>query len=66
VELASLTDGNLIAILAIIVSVFGLLLTAIGVLVLSRFSDLGDRIDEMRADLRVLWERIDRQQDKDH
>jgi hypothetical protein len=48
---AGLTGADLIGILAIVVTVFGLLLTAIGVMVLARFSSLNDRISEVKKDL---------------
>jgi hypothetical protein len=57
-----LTAADLIALLSIVVVIFGLLLTAIGVLVLNRFNALNDRITELKndiqGDLRVVWGQI--------
>lgn len=48
---AGLSGADLIGILAIVVTLFGLLLTAIGVLVLRQFSGLSERITEVKTDL---------------
>lgn len=48
-----LTAADLIAILAIIVTVFGLLLTAIGTLILRQFNSLDARITEVKGDLKA-------------
>lgn len=59
---AGLSSADLIGILAVVVSMFGLLLTAIGVLVLGKFSTLNDRIDELksdyRTDLAAVWREL--------
>lgn len=50
---AGLSSADLIAVVAIVVTLFGLLLSAIGVLVLGKFTSLNDRIDELKADYRT-------------
>lgn len=46
-----LSSADLIAVLAIVVTVFGLLLTAIGVLTLRQFTNADHRISEVKSDL---------------
>lgn len=59
---AGLTTAQLTLLVAIVVPFFGLLLTAIGVMVLGRFSDLDRRLSELRSDMvrgdRDLWRAI--------
>lgn len=45
-----LSAADLIGVLAIMVTIFGLLLSAIGVLVLLQFRGLADRISELKSD----------------
>lgn len=45
-----LTTADLIAILAVVVTIFGILLSAIGVLVLRQFTNLETRLAEVKAD----------------
>ena len=57
-----MTTADLLALIAIIVTVMGLLLTAIGVLVLLVIRNLSDRITELKtdttADLNAVWMEI--------
>ena len=57
-----LTSADLIAIVAIMVTIFGILLSAIGVLVLGKFESLNKRIDELksdyRTDLAAVWHEL--------
>lgn len=58
-----LSAAQLIAILAIVVTMFGMLLTAIGVLMLRTLTGLDRRISEVKsdiaADLDAVWRALD-------
>jgi hypothetical protein len=60
---AGFTSADLIAIVAIMVTIFGLLLTAIGVLVLRSFSGLDARVsqveDRLGRDIDRIWHSLD-------
>jgi hypothetical protein len=57
-----LSAADLIAIVAIVVTLIGTLLTAIGVLVLRQFTNLGSRIDDLKTDyktdLAAVWREL--------